>query len=177
MDESNLRAATGLAAQAILLADPGLAPNQLIWKNRRYFVFTYEDTANTNNDKANAKNMFVYRDRGTVTQDGLWYEGEEGNNNQYVPSSMRSKIAFTTSDYTSSGSHTNIWTDKGNGQPLVVAKNDKGGNGEINGKRVIAFPLQQNKGNARFSIVVSRKGEVVESKILTDRKVKTAWEK
>ncbi len=162
VDENNLRAATGLATQAILLADPGLAPGQLVWENRRYTVYTYEDVANSNNNKATAKNMFVYRDSGTVDEDGNWYEGY----NATPPGGK--KVAFRTTSFSYNNEEARLWTGKD-------AQTAYGGSGQINGRTVVPYPLQANGGNARFSIVVSRKGQVIKSEIETGHKISVEW--
>ncbi len=175
VDESNLRSAPGLAAQAILLADPGLAPGQLTWRDRRYLVFTYKDAVNSNDDKAAARNMFVYRDGGTVDVNGNWYEG-------WVNPPNGAEVAFYIDAFSQTTTQENTWK---NSSDLVTASINryngagstatKTGTKQINGKEVVMYPLQQNKGNARFSILVSRKGVVVESAIETGKKLRVNW--
>ncbi len=153
VDESNLRAATGLAAQDYLLRNSG----ELGIHDRRYVVLGYEGTSA--DDAAKAKNMLVFCDNGIVNnQTGAW---------DYYVTNVNTSNHFVIHPLSDRNGGTNTWNSNNN---LNVIKQ---GTPRINGKDVIAYPLQQNKGNARFNIVIGKGGVVKTSTIEVGKRIKT----
>ncbi len=68
VDESNLRAATGLAAQDYIVHRSGTGNTT----DRKYLVLTLKDTTN------NVNNMLVYPENIDISSSGVVYEGVPG---------------------------------------------------------------------------------------------------
>ena len=167
VDESNLRAATGLAAQDYMLhLNIDHIGNVSGQGERRYVVLGFKEDLKSDGS-ANASNMMVYPSNTEVYQDGS-YTWINTQNNPANPPSGATK-AFRVADMHTTktdnyASNKGAWTGK---QPILTDHNN---NPQINGKTVVAYPLQQNNGNARFDIEIGKGGTVVKSTIVADKK-------
>ena len=139
VDESNLRAATGLAAQNYTIYSAGTGNSKEI----NYLVLTLKDTTN------NVNNMLVYPEDVTITSQGIVYHddtGTQGTLGLYYKLPMANKQPST----------------KANREQRIGAPNFL-----VNKKELIWYPIQQNGGNGKFIITIGENGVVKESRIDT----------
>ncbi len=156
---SNLRAATGLAAQDYMLhLNINHIGNVGIQGNRRYVVLGFKEDIKSDG-VASANNMMVFPSNSAVYQDGsyTWVRG----NGQPANPPANGTMAFKVKELGITGQTNGAWTGS---QPILDQYNES--TSQINGKTVVVYPLQQNKGNARFDIEIGKGGTVVSSRIV-----------
>ncbi len=141
VDENNLRAATGLAAQDYIMGNASTGNKT----EKKYLVLTLKDTTN------NVKNMLVYPENITINSSGVVYDdhGTTGAPDLYQ------KLPLVTNE------------------PSKKADREKDtsviqhGGFNVNGKKLIWYPIQQNGGNGKFVITIGENGSIKESRIDT----------
>lgn len=152
VDNSNLRAATGLAAQDYILRNAGTAGNSTgSW---HYLVFTLENFSNGN---VKSQNMLVYPDNGVVDKNGQWHsnvgDAVGGLKPGVAAANKNGGAALTILDWGSINSRGGITRNR-NGSDIM-------------GRPSKLLELQQNGGNARFVIEIGTGGVVRKSLIET----------
>lgn len=169
IDESNLRAATGLAVQDYLVRYAGkedtIRHTVRDWGGIIYHVLGLK---NTGDNQISSKNMLVFPAGADVDINGavIGILGESYSRRQYNNISNGRTVAFNVPVTTMH--NPNYGAPELDGRYAHTKEHREYINsriGNYNGKQVVLFPVQQNNGNAWFMINIGANGVIINSKI------------